>query len=334
MTLGIGDPWDRLRDYDFNFGQAKKCLDSGDLSEALKWVGRCSSTPESRAIEAQTRYRLASEMIMERRFAEAEVELGRIPHDSSISRFLIEERIRLLRKRREATSDLREMAQRFGGTCDSCRGKDLYTIATCRHQAFGVPAVLKLKDKKFPSEIKGVYAAAPYRTRWDNKKWADPMSRLLRMEKREVQRPAVRFMGYLLASYMCHHTPLVGAVDALVPVPTSASRAEVRGGCIPLELAEAIRDELAIPIRDVIKPIGDYEDHLKVKGKAREQALRRAWDVPEDPVLQCRSVAVVDDIITTGTTMKTAARVLLEQGVGSVFALSLCHTESRHSATT
>ena len=104
------------------------------------------------------------------------------------------------------------------------------------------------------------------------------------MEKDEVQRPVVRFMGFLLASYVCHHTPLVGAVDALVPIPTSPSRAEARGGCIPQELAEAIRDELAIPVRDVIRIRGDYGGHQSLWGKAREQALRRAWIVEDDLV--------------------------------------------------
>ena len=147
-------------------------------------------------------------------------------------------------------------------------------------------------------------------------------------------RPAVRLMGYLLASYVCHHTPLVGAVDALVPIPTSASRAEARGGCIPKELAEAIRDELAIPIREAIQTSGDYEDHQMVEGTAREEALRRAWRVREDPVLQGRKVAVVDDIITRGTTMKTAASMLVEKGVGAVLAISLFHAESTREVGT
>ena len=321
--------WGRLRDS--ALGRAKESLESGNPSEAIEWLEHAPPTPESRAVEAQARYRLASEMIVKRRFADAETELRWIPHDSSINRFLIEERIRLLRIRREATSDLQEMARRFGDECDSCRGRDLYAIATCAHRTSGVLPARKLPATRFAPVIEGAYAAAPYRSRWD-KEWADPMSQLLRLEKKALVRP-VRSMGYLLASYVCHHTPLVGAVDALVPIPTSGSRAEARGGCIPQELAEVIRDELAIPIRDAIKTNGDYEGHQGVKGKAREQALRRAWVVQEDPVLQGRRVAVVDDIITTGTTMKTAASMLVAEGVGGVFALGLFYTESSSSGT-
>ena len=329
MTPGTEDPWGQLRD--IALGRAHECLESGNPSEALEWLEHAPQTPESRAVEAQARYRLASEMIVKRYFADAETELRRISHDSSINRFLIEERIRLLRIRRETTSDLREMAQRFGDECDSCRGRDLYAKATCAHQAFGVPRARKLPATRFAPVIEGAYAPASYRSRWDEC-WADPMSQLLRLEKKALGRPAVRFMGFLLASFVCHHTPLVGAVDILVPIPTSSSRAEARGGCIPQELAEAIRDELAIPIREAIKTSGDYEGHQLVQGKAREKALRRAWVVEEDPVLQGRRVAVVDDIITKGTTMRTAARMLLEKGVGSVFALSLFHTESSQGA--
>lgn len=81
-------------------------------------------------------------------------------------------------------------------------------------------------------------------------------------------------------------------------------------------------------MREAITTSGDYDDHGLVRGKAREKALRSAWRVSKDPVLEGRTVAVVDDIITTGTTVKTAANMLLEQGVGGVFALALFHTES------
>ncbi len=309
--------------------RAKESLESSyNPSEALEWLELLSEqTRESRAVESEARYRLASEMIVAHRFGEAKKELQRIPNDSPINRFLIEERIHLLRIRRGKTSDLREMARRFEDECDSCRGRDLYAIATCAHHKIGVSPSRKLKTKRFDSAIEGVYAAASYRSRQWDREWADPMSQILRLQKKEIQRPVSRFVGFLLASYMCHHTPLVRAVDALVPIPTSHSRAEERGGCIPKELAEAIRDELAIPIREAITTIRDYENHRMVSGKAREKALRRAWAVPKDPVLHGRRVAVVDDIITTGATMKTAACMLLEKGVRSVFALSLFHTE-------
>lgn len=330
MTPGTEDPWARLRDSTLD--RAQESLESGNPSEAIEWLERAPRACGGQAVEAQARYRLASEMIVKRRFADAETELGRIPHDSSINRFLIEERIRLLRIRREATSDLREMDRRFRDECDSCRGRDLYAIATCAHQASGVPPARKLATTRFAPVIEGAYAAASYRSCWDEQ-WADPMSQLLRLEKEEVGRPVVRFIGYLLASYVCHHTPLVGAVDALVPIPTSASRADARGGCIPEELAEAVRDELAVPIREAIETSGDYEGHQLVYGKARAEALRRAWVVREDPVLQGRTVAVVDDIITSGITMKTAASMLVEAGVGRVFALGLFHTESSRGGT-
>ena len=307
--------------------QARASLESGQPAEALKWLKLAPRTTESRSLEAEARYRLASELVVKRRFADAEIQLGRIPNDGSIHRFLIEERIRLLRARARATADLREMAERFGDSCESCRGGDLYTVATCGHQVHGVPRARRLPSRRISPEVEGSYAAVAYRSRWDQR-WADPASRLLRMEKDEIQRPAVRFMGLLLASYVCHRTPLVGAVDALVPIPTSPSRAEARGGCIPQELAEAIRDELAMPIRDAIRTRGDYGDHQSLRGKAREQALRRAWIVQDDRVLRGRTVAVVDDVITTGTTMRTAARMLLDNGVGQVFAVGLFHTES------
>ena len=325
MTPNQEDPWGQLRD--FALGRARESLNAGDPCGAIEWLERTTRTPESLALEARARDRLAREMMVQGRFAAAATELGRLPRDSSSSRFLTEERISLLRKRRDATWDLREMAGRLGRECSLCRGRDLYTVATCRHQIYGVPSARNLHVEQFAPVIEGAYAAAAYRSGWDEQ-WADPMSRLLRLEKRGMERPVVRFLGLLLSSYVRHHTPLVCAVDALVPIPTSGSRALARGGCIPQVLAETTSDELAIPVREAITTSGDYDDHGLVRGKAREKALRSAWRVSKDPVLEGRTVAVVDDIITTGTTVKTAANMLLEQGVGGVFALALFHTES------
>lgn len=307
--------------------QAKEHLGASDPLQALEWLQHAPQSPETRVVEAQARYRLASQLARESRFDSALRELRRIPTDSPIPRFLIEERIGLLTSRSATTFDLREMARRFGKECDSCRGKDLYTIATCtRHTPSMAPARRLPPDCLAPA-IQGAYAAAAYRSRW-TREW-DRMSDFIRSTKSEVQRPAVRFAGYLLTSYMCRHTPLVGSADAVVPIPTSPSRTEARGGCIPLVLAETIRDTLAIPIREPIQPSSDYEDHQHVRGAARARALRHAWVVRQDPVLQGRQVVLVDDIITTGVTMKTAASMLLDQGVKGVFALGLFHTESK-----
>ena len=40
-----------------------------------------------------------------------------------------------------------------------------------------------------------------------------------------------------------------------------------------------------------------------------------------------RAVMLIDDIVTTGTTLSTAAELLLEAGVGTVYGVALLHTE-------
>ncbi len=127
MTPGTADPWGPLRD--IRLGRAKDSLESGNPAEAIEWLERAPRTPERRAVEAEARYRLASELIMKRRFADAETELRQIPYDSSINRCLTEERVRLLRIRGETTSDLREMA---GGGISTQSQRALTRRPECR----------------------------------------------------------------------------------------------------------------------------------------------------------------------------------------------------------
>lgn len=305
--------------------RAKQAFDQGDFEDALAWLERTGAGASTSPLAGTLRYRLALRAIAKHQFNQAESHLRRVGSDPGVPRWLIDERLRLIRARPSSTSDLRGLQSRIGKQCTKCEGLDLYAAASCLYHHQPVPPATKLHPANLQPAVEAVYAPWAYRPGWDPER-GDPLTRLVQQEKRSIDRPVLRFLGAILADYLRAHTPMFEHIDALVHVPTSGERDEARGGSIPLVLAEAIRDDLAVPMRRSITCVTEYSRHGDPPYE-RELALRRALRVVPDSVLAGRSVLLIDDIITTGTTLKTVATMLSESGIGAVFALALCHTE-------
>lgn len=312
----------------FALERARQSAERGDFDDALEWLARApKDDPTARALEAELRYRRAAGLIAEGEYGNAETQLNRIPRDGTVPQFLIDERLRLLRGHRAAMQDIRELRERFGSECDDCRGPDYFRIASCHHQDRPIPPVRKLPPGRHRPKIVGTYAASAYRSGWDRDR-SDPLTQLVRGQKAEITPEVMRILGALLADYVAFHTPLPQVVDVVVPVPTSREREAARHGSLPLILGIAVRDRLALPLQEAVVQVGEHRDHTQAHGDERRLGLRGAWQAKVDRRLAGRTVLLVDDIVTSGTTAITAADMLREGGVGEVYAVALLHTES------
>jgi predicted amidophosphoribosyltransferase len=311
----------------FALGEADRAAAAGEYAEALEWLARADKgSPAARGLEAEVRYRYGAELAAHGACAAAEALMSEIPAGQSVPASLVSERIRLLRVHRAATADLVALRSRFGEECPACRGTDLYAIASCVHQRMPLPHAVKLVPTMLAPELSGVYAAAAYRPGWDPDR-GHPLTTLVRREKAHVEPASIRLLGAVLADYIAYYTPLVRLVDVLVPIPTGADREENRGGSIPYVFAATVRDRLSIPLRELLIQVAPHLDHTQASGTTRRDALRIAWRVRGAAALEGRTVLLVDDILTTGTTLRTAAEFLLSAGVSEVYGVTLMHTE-------
>jgi competence protein ComFC len=103
----------------------------------------------------------------------------------------------------------------------------------------------------------------------------------------------------------------------IVPIPLSAERLYERG----FNQAKALAELLALPIHDILT-----RHHLeKQSKKSRRERLRteNMFYLPFDVSLQGKRIVLIDDIYTTGTTLRHAAKVLLKAGAASVSSFTL-----------
>ncbi|WP_169307157.1 ComF family protein [Ferrimonas sediminicola] len=111
-----------------------------------------------------------------------------------------------------------------------------------------------------------------------------------------------------------HRQGILPWPEALVPVPTHRARLRQLGFNPAWLVARALATELELPLLDqlVIKSRPTQLQH-QLDGQARRDNLRDAFGVIEQG--EGQQVALVDDIITTGSTLKSVTRTLGRAGV-------------------
>ncbi len=111
--------------------------------------------------------------------------------------------------------------------------------------------------------------------------------------------------------------------SSIVAVPLHVSRLRERGYNQAFELAKSLAKALDVPLdRDLLLRTRPTSPQTGLDAPARRRNLRGAFAVAPDRALPAH-VALVDDVMTTGATLRECARVLRRAGVARVDAWAL-----------
>jgi ComF family protein len=147
-------------------------------------------------------------------------------------------------------------------------------------------------------------------------RYEPPLDRLLPRLKFHNDLAAGRLLGRLMAD------ALIGAErpDALVPLPLHRTRLRSRGFDQSLELAKPLARARCVPLLgDALVRVRDTAPQSRLDAAARRRNLRHAFAVRTGAALPAH-IALIDDVMTTGTTLHAAADALLHAGVARVDA--------------
>lgn len=112
--------------------------------------------------------------------------------------------------------------------------------------------------------------------------------------------------------------------DALIPIPLHRSRKRRRGFNQAELLAGGIGQSLGIPVlTGWLVRTKKTRPQKELSDLERKQNLKNAFQAVRNDV-KLKTVILVDDIYTTGSTIDAAAALLLENGVENVYFLSIC----------
>ncbi len=111
--------------------------------------------------------------------------------------------------------------------------------------------------------------------------------------------------------------------EILVPVPLHPSRERERGFNQARRLAEALSKQTGIPCGSLLKKSVFTESQALLNRSQRRQNLRGAFTLRQNRSLNGVSIMLVDDVLTTGSTLEECSKTLLAGGARAVSAITV-----------
>jgi ComF family protein len=142
-----------------------------------------------------------------------------------------------------------------------------------------------------------------------------PVDRLVQRFKYEGRLEIGRVLATLLSR--AAQDSGVARPEALLPVPLARSKLRSRGFNQAVELALPVANALSLPIRrDLCMRVRGTQDQAGLRARDRRRNVEGAFAVASTVVP--RHIALIDDVLTTGSTCGEIARVLKEAGAERV----------------
>lgn len=149
---------------------------------------------------------------------------------------------------------------------------------------------------------------------------AQEMIHLLKYRgKRGVGRYLGRYLGEAVAREVWR-----GEIDILIPLPLYATRRRERGYNQSEVIAQSVAERLALPLRtDLVIRHRHTPSQTSLSTEQRRENVRGVFRVTRASAVAKQCIALVDDVFTTGATLDSCARTLLDAGADAVYALAV-----------
>ncbi|NLM75323.1 MAG: ComF family protein [Clostridiaceae bacterium] len=130
-------------------------------------------------------------------------------------------------------------------------------------------------------------------------------------------------LAYILGEeYM--KEPVFPPVDLIIPVPMHRSKKRQRGFNQAELLAERISGYLNIPLdKTSLVKVRNTKPQSSLARMQRLNNLENAFEIKNIWNIKDKNILLVDDVITTGTTIDTCGKILYESGAAKIYAMVL-----------
>jgi ComF family protein len=134
------------------------------------------------------------------------------------------------------------------------------------------------------------------------------------------------FLAKSLAGLLDRGYPLIdyGSYDLLLPVPLHPKRLKERGFNQALILGKAIGRREGVPCRGfLLKKIRWSPPQIDLSPQERQKNVKGSFAVTDPGGVRGKRLLLIDDVMTTGSTVNECAGELLKAGAGEVDVFTL-----------
>lgn len=198
--------------------------------------------------------------------------------------------------------------------CADCRDSLPHNACACPRCALPIPQPAPACGRCIKRPPPASAALAPF-------VYADPVDRWLPRFKFARDLAAGRVLADLVLEDS-RLPALIDGIDAVLPLPLHRSRLAERGYNQALELARPLARAFDLPLRqDWLRRVRATAPQTGLDARARRRNLRGAFVA--DAAMRGQRVLLVDDVITTGSSMLEATRACRRAGAIEVRVLAV-----------
>lgn len=154
----------------------------------------------------------------------------------------------------------------------------------------------------------------------------DALGQLITAYKYEFLTEAGEILGELIGKFFAGKNKIFARPDVIIPIPLHRRRLAERGFNQAEQLAVAVGQALFAPIKiDTLARVRATKQQAKLTRAERLINVRDAFVVKKPTQVAGRSVWLVDDVYTTGSTLEAAAIALRAAGAKYVHGFTVAH---------
>lgn len=130
-------------------------------------------------------------------------------------------------------------------------------------------------------------------------------------------------LGRMMAK-ACYDSLVIENYSLIIPVPLHPEKLRERGFNQSLVLARQISKRFSIPVDfTALRRVVHTEAQVSLSGQQRMANVRGAFEAADRSRIEGEKVLLIDDVYTTGSTVKECSKILMKSGAKEVAVLTL-----------
>ncbi|MCC5922591.1 MAG: ComF family protein [Crocinitomicaceae bacterium] len=119
------------------------------------------------------------------------------------------------------------------------------------------------------------------------------------------------YMGELVGKRLAENNDFQ-SIDALIPIPLHDKKEFIRGYNQSLLIANGLKNQTNKPVIEILRRKKHHESQTKKSREERWQNVKDIFSIARKDDKIPKHIAIVDDVLTTGSTIESAAMAILK----------------------